>query len=95
MRTRTRITSDAGFPSRCTLRCENEYGEIESRDFFTPADGGYVRENWDNPTQVCGRLSNRGYTLEWRPSVKFPTLAAMVRREHRAAQRAMKREYAV
>ena len=83
----TRITTDPGFPHRCTLRTRHADGSVVQRDFFTAPDGGYVRENWDRPRQVCDQLAPRGVTLLWRPSQAFPTLAARIRHEHRAALR--------
>lgn len=84
MPARARITTDDGFPNRCTLRYEDEYGEQRERDFFAPRDGGYVRENWGSPRQVCDRLSGGGATLVWRPD-RDATLADLIRRERRRA----------
>ena len=84
--TRARITTDENFPNRCTLRYEDEYGNQIERDFFAPAGGGYVREDWSNPRQVCERLSGGGATLVWSPK-RDATLADLIRRERREALR--------
>jgi hypothetical protein len=86
MTTRARIIADETYPSRCTLRYEDEEGHVIERDFFAPRDGGYVREDWSNPRQVCERLSGGGATLVWQPK-RDATLADLIRRERRAACR--------
>jgi hypothetical protein len=84
--TRAMITSDSGFPNRCTLRYETDLGDVVERDFFAPLEGGYVRENWSQPRQVCERLSSGGATLVWNPK-RDATLADLIRRERAAAMR--------
>lgn len=90
---RTTITSDAGYPNRCTIRYEDEAGQLVERDFFAPAEGGYVREDWRNPRQVCERLQGGGATLVWSPE-RDGTLASLVRREWRARRAAERRFWA-
>jgi hypothetical protein len=78
-----KITLDAKRPARCTLHTRTWDGTERVRDFFTDPRGGYVRENWNNPRQICERLSSTGPTLRWIPSKKYPTLAHLIRREYR------------
>lgn len=88
---RARITTDEHFPNRCTLKAEDEYGDVRERDFFAPPGGGSVRENWSNPRDVCAGLMGGGWVLEWNPE-KHPKLADLIRRERRrtlAADRKM------
>jgi hypothetical protein len=90
---RATITTDGTYPNRCTLRYEDEYGHQIERDFFAPASGGYVREDWSNPRQVCEGLSSMGATLVWNPA-RDATLADLIRRERRSAQAAERRRWA-
>lgn len=71
-------------PNRCTLRFTDYNGDVRERDFFAPPGGGYVREDWSNPRQVCERLYQRGATLIWDAKL-YPTLAALIRRERKRA----------
>ena len=92
MTTTMRLTTDAGYPNRCTLRYADAYTDVvETRDFFAPADGGYVKENWSSPRQVCGNLSGGGATLTWNPK-RDAALADLIRREYRAMRAAERRE---
>lgn len=91
---RTRIIADAADSSRCTLRTHDEDGELVTREFFVslPSSGlGYVRE-WvsggRDARQVCEGLSDAGATLMFGPCPQYPTLAHLIRAEHRRAQRA-------
>ena len=83
----TRITTDPGFPNRCTIRTPHADGSVEQRHFFTAPDGGSVRENWDRARLVCHRLATTGPVLTWQKSERFLTLADRIRHEHRAALR--------
>jgi len=81
---RTQITQDS-HPHRCTIRYEDDLGNLVERDFFATVGGGYVREDRSNPRQVCEQLESRGVTLMWDPS-QGP-LSTLIRREWRARQR--------
>jgi len=82
---RARITADADYPNRCTIRYEDEYGYPLHREYYAPTQGGYVqRVGWG---QVCEKLQGGGATLTWNPS-HDKTLADLIRRERRAAMRA-------
>lgn len=86
---RMKLISDVSYPNRCTLEYSDACGHRIARDFFAPAAGGYVREDWTNPRQVCENLFARGSTLVWYPSAEYPTLAHCIRAEYRALIRAM------
>lgn len=87
----TRATITTGeFPNRCTMRTQDEYGNTIERDFFAPRNGGYVREDWINPRQVCERLSGGGATLTWNPAHDV-TLSALIRRERKRDMAAERR----
>lgn len=79
------IKSNHG-PHRCSLRYDDERGRRVERDFFAPPGGGYVREGWSDPRQVCDRLGSTGATLVWDPA--SGPLVELVRREWRAMRRA-------
>lgn len=68
-------------------------GERITREFFCPADGGYVRESDEKRLypQVCDKLASRGATLR---SPSRAALVDIIRREWRAAQRAEARDRA-
>lgn len=84
---RTQITADPGYDNRVTLRYEDEGGELVTRDVFAPYGGGYVREDWSNPRQVCERLERFGSTLIWSGSTPLVDLIRWEYRRRRAAQR--------
>lgn len=90
---RTTIRSDHGYPNRCTLRYVDDLGTPVERNFFAPVGGGSVREDWTQPRQVCEYLARMGATLIWDPT-RDATLAALIRRERRAAQDADRRFWA-
>lgn len=79
-------------PHECTMRFLDEHGNYYERNFFAPSNGGYVRENYHQPRQVCEGLRRLGNTLWWDPKYD-KTLSALIRRESRrdwaAANRAL------
>lgn len=87
---RTAFTQDRDYPNRCTLRYTDDAGHVVDREFFAPAGGGYVRENWGNPRQVCEHLSGGGATLIWEPT-RDAQLVDLIRREWSAGRRAERR----
>lgn len=92
MSTRTRITADDGYPNRCSMRTEED-GSVRVLDYYAPADGGYVREHWLGCRQVCEWLGTTGRALTWKPdSRRYPTLAHLIRAEHKKRQAAERRE---
>lgn len=73
------------------LSFDNESGERETRLFFCPAEGGYIREAMDNgdARQVCESLDRMGVTL-WAP--RKDLLESVIRREYERMRAAEKRE---
>lgn len=86
---RTQFITD-GWTNRCTIRYDYDGRAIE-RDFFAPPSGGYVREDWANPRQVCERLQGGGATLVWSPA--SGPLVNLIRREWRGRQAAERRRW--
>ena len=66
--------------NRCSITYQDDMGTTVTRDFFAPGNGGYVREDWDSPRQVCGELRGGGWTLMWDPK-RHPKLVDLVREE--------------
>lgn len=89
---RAQIIASDSYANRCTIRYEDDCGTMVERDFFAPAAGGYVKENWSDPRQVCERLASTGNTLLWYPS-EGP-LSQMIRRERAKALRAERQMWA-
>lgn len=87
---RTRIeTLDT---NRARIRYVNAYGEARDRTFIA-RPGRYVYElrNDGSTTQPCERLASTGNTLIWN-AARFPTLAALIRREYRRLRSAERSE---
>ncbi len=84
--TRTTIRRDDA-SNRATMTYQDDMGRVVTREFFAPAEGGYVRENWNNPRQVCAMLAGGGATLVWNPK-RDPELVDLIRRERAQAMRA-------
>lgn len=67
---------------------------VETRTFWAPLKGGYIREVTDDRPgtlgyQLCDGLAHTGSTLMWFPDRGYPPLIDIIRREWRAYQRAM------
>lgn len=87
--TRTKITDDA--TGNVTIVYENAFGDIITRDFTCPYDGGYIREYVGSDLkQVCAHLSNMGQTLT---ADSRADLVNVIRAEYRAMRRAEKRAF--
>lgn len=71
-------------PHYCNIEYTYEDGSFHRREFGAPANGGYVYENLNNPRQICEGLARTGWALRWDPN-EFPTLADLLRHEHRRA----------
>ncbi len=68
----------------CNIEYTYEDGNFHHRQFGAPANGGYVFENLNNPRQIWEGLARTGWALLWHPT-EFPTLADLLRHEHRRA----------
>lgn len=90
---RARFVAKPDFPYRCTMHDHDENGAPLTRDFFAPACGGSVYEDYRNPHQVCEGLGSLGNTLVWRPGC-YATLTALVRRERQKSLRRNRRYWA-
>lgn len=90
---RAQFITAGDWPNRCTIRyTDDDSDRVVERDFFAPPSGGYVREDWTNPRQVCERLQGGGATLVWSPA--SGPLVNLIRREWRARQAAERRRWA-
>ena len=82
---RARITAHSD--TCCTVTAwDDSLDRMVSTEYWAPSCGGWVRTNADG-RQVCEGLSDRGATLYWRSSARFPRLIDLIRRERRDAKR--------
>lgn len=73
--------------NHCEITLKFASGEVANLKLFAPVDGGYVRVNDRNLSQVCERLAGTGNTLTWSPK-SHPRLSDLIRQEYRRLRRA-------